>query len=409
MPVFEYKAFDKKGKKVGGIVTAEGPAAARLKLSREGVYPVRMREVRAAAGKAFSKPVLERLAVFQRIHPAEVTAALRQLATLVSSGLPLLECLGGLIEQTEQRRLHRIFTQIRETVLEGGALHRAMADHPAVFNAIDVNMVKAGEEGGALDVILRRLADFSERRVKLRRRVESAMAYPLFLFLISSVILVFLMAFVMPKVVGIFEGMELSLPLATRVLIATTAFLRSYWWLLAVAAVGLSVAAAVWVRTERGGRVWDLLRLRAPLVGRLHAKAVIARFTRTLSILLRSGIPLVGALNIARLSTGNRLMEESIADTARQVGEGADFGGQLRSTGRFPPLVVQLVRAGEQSGELEDMLEKAAEVYEEEVETAIAALTSILEPAIILLMGVAVLFMVLAILLPIFDMTGAIR
>ena len=245
--------------------------------------------------------------------------------------------------------------------------------------------------------------------MKMKKRVESALAYPLFLFMVSSIILIFLMTFVMPKILTIFHGMEMTLPFSTRVLIFVTAFLKQYWWLLLSGAAGLMVAVLSAVRTVKGRRAWDRIRLLMPLAGKLQQKTVIARFTRTLSILLKSGIPLVESLEIAKLSMDNRIMEDTITEAVRQVGEGSDFATPLKKSGRFPPLVVQLVRAGEQGGELEEMLAKAADVYEDDVETSIATLTSILEPVIILFMGLVVLFMVLAVLLPIFDMTGGVK
>ncbi len=409
MPVFEYKALTKKGKRIDGILTADGPSAARLKLSQDLVFPTEIKAVKESAKKSSTKTFLPRTPRFQRINPVEVTTALRQLATLVSSGLPLLDCLNGLIEQTEQAKLTKIFTQIREKVVEGDSLSQAMAAHPAVFNQIYVNMIRAGETGGALDVILKRLADFSEKRMKLKKKIEAAMAYPIFLLMISSIILIFLMSFVMPKVIGIFEGMELTLPWSTRALMLVTHFMKQFWWLTVLGLIALFVMVSAWVKTKKGGLVWDRIRLHVPILGRLHNKAVIARFTRTLSILLKSGITLVDSLEIARLSMGNRIMEDAIKDTAKLVEEGSDFATPLKNTGRFPPLIVQLTRAGEQSGELEEMLAKGAEVYEDDVESIITSLTSIMEPAIILLMGAVVGFMVMAILLPIFDMTGGIR
>ena len=404
MPVFEYKALDGKGKKIRGLITADGPAAARLKLSQDLLYPTDIREVKEEK-KPSAQALVSPFAKLQRVNPVEVTTALRQLATLISSGLPLVESLGGVIDQSEDSKLRKIFTQVRERVLEGNSLAQAMSAHPGVFSHIHVNMVRAGETGGALDIILRRLADFSEKRLKLKKRIESAMTYPIFLLLISSIILIFLMTFVMPKVVGIFKGMKLALPWSTQVLI----LISHYWWLLAVGAVGLAVLIAALVKTEIGGRAWDRIKMGFPLLGRLHRKAVIARFTRTLSILLKSGIPLVDALEIARPSMGNRILEDGIREAARLVGEGSDFATPLRQKGGFPPLVVQLVRAGEKSGELEEMLAKAAEVYEDDVEATIASLTSIIEPVVILFMGVVVGFIVMAILLPIFEMTSGIR
>ena len=409
MPVFEYKALNKKGKKTGGIITADGPTAARLKLSQDLIYPTEIKEVKAATKRFFTGTFLPRFSGFRRINPVEVTTALRQLATLVSSGLPLLDCLNGLIEQTEQDQLKKVFTQIRERVVEGSSLSQAMAAHPAIFDQIYVNMVRAGETGGALDIILKRLSDFSEKRMKLKKKLEAAMTYPLFLLMISSIILIFLMSFVMPKVIGVFKGMELALPWTTRALILGTNFMRQFWWLVGMGLITIFAMVSAWVKTDRGRWIWDRMRLHIPIFGRLHQKAVIARFTKTLSILLKSGIQLVDSMEIARLSMGNRIMEDAIKDSIRLVGEGSGFATPLKETGRFPPLVVQLIRAGEQSGELDEMLAKAAEVYEDDVETTITSLTSIIEPAIILGMGLMVGFIVLAILLPIFDMTRGIR
>lgn len=409
MPVYEYRALNSRGRKVSGIITAEGPAGARLKLSQGSVFPIEVREVAEEEKPGASGSLLSRIAALSRVNPMEVTTALRQLATLVSSGLPMLDCLNGLIEQTEGRHLKRIFIQIREKVVEGNSLSGAVAAHPGVFSEIHVNMIRAGEQGGALGIILKRLADFSERRMKLKKKVEAALAYPLFLIMISTVILIFLMSFVMPKVIGIFQGMHLALPWTTRGLILVTHFMQHFWWLLVLGIGGIAGALYEWVRTETGGRMWDAVRLRVPLFGKLHHKSVVARFTRTLSILLKSGIPLVESLEISRPSMGNRIMEEAVEETAKAVGEGQNFATPLKKSGRFPPLVVQLVRAGEQSGELEEMLEKCAEVYEDDVESVIATLTSLIEPALILTMGAVVGFMVMAILLPIFDMTAGVK
>ena len=245
--------------------------------------------------------------------------------------------------------------------------------------------------------------------MKLKKKVEAALAYPLFLILISTVIVIFLMSFVMPKVISIFQGMHLALPWTTQVLILMTHFMQRFWWLVVLGIGGIAAGLYAWVKTETGGRIWDRIRLRVPLFGKLHHKSVIARFTRTLSILLKSGIPLVESLEVSRLSMGNRIMEEAVEETAKGVGEGQDFATPLKKSHRFPPLVVQLIRAGEQSGELEEMLAKSAEVYEDDVESVIATLTSLIEPAIILTMGGVVGFMVMAILLPIFDMTAGVK
>ena len=409
MPVFEYSALNRKGRKVSGIIAADGPAAARLRLSQDMIFPVEVREVKEKAKRFSAETFLSSFSVFKRINPVEVTIALRQLATLVSSALPLVECLNGLIEQTEHAQLKKIFIQIREKVVEGSSLSQAMAEHPAVFSPIYFNMVMASETGGALDIILKRLADFSEGRMKLKKKVEAALVYPIVLIMISGIILLFLMSFVMPKVIGVFQGMELALPLSTRVLILITHFLKQFWWLVCLGIVVLGLIISTWIKSDKGRRIWDKIRLRIPFLGRLHHKVVIARFTRTLSLLLRSGLVLVDSLETARLSMGNRIMEDAVKETIKFVGEGEDLATPLKRTGRFPPLVIQLIQAGEKSGNLEEMLAKAAEVYEDDVDSAISSLTSIIEPAVILVMGGIVGFIVMAILLPIFDMTGGMK
>ncbi|MEW6664880.1 MAG: type II secretion system inner membrane protein GspF [Thermodesulfobacteriota bacterium] len=409
MPVFEYSALDSDGRRTRGVITADGAVAARMRLSQDRVYPMEIREVDDVEKPPGLDAVLSRLRPGRALTPLEVSTVLRQMATLVSAGLPLVDSLQGVIEQTEHRGLKGILIQIKERVIEGRSLSQAMGAHPSVFGPIHVNMVRAGETGGALDVVLTRLADYSEKRRKLGKKIESAMVYPFFLILIAGIILIFLMSFVMPKVLGVFAGMKLALPWSTRTLIWLTRAVSQYWWMLLLGPILLGVVCSRILKTEKGRKVWDRVRLRAPLLGTMHRKAVIARFTGTLSVLLKSGIPLVESLEIARSSMGNVLMEQKIQETARLIGEGGDLATPLRRNGWFPPMVIQLVRAGEQSGQLEEMFARAAAVYEDEVETHVASLTSLIEPVIILVMGLVVGFLVLAILLPIFDMTSGIK
>jgi len=409
MPVFEYKALDRNGRSRSGVITADGPAAARLLLTRDKIYPEEIQEVGSGERQGLQGGTLALLTRLRRVNPSEVVTAMRQMATLVSSGLPLVECLNGVIEQTDASGFKRVLIQVMEKVTEGSSLSQAMAAHPAAFEPIQVNMIRAGEAGGALDAVLTRLADYAEKRRKLKKKLETAMVYPLFLLLISGVIVLFLMTFVMPKVLTIFQGMKLALPWATRALIWGSGFLKGWWWALILGAVAVSAGFSVLVRTERGGRAWDRVRMGAPLMGKLHRKAAVARFCRTFSTLLKSGISLVDSLEIARPSLGNRIMEGRIEEAARLVGEGSDLATPLKQRAGFPSMVIQLVRAGEKSGDLEGMLAKAAEVYEDELEADIASVTALIEPGVILFMGVLVGFFVMAILLPIFDMTAGIK
>jgi len=408
MAVFEYRAVNDKGKKVRGIITAEGPSSARFKLTQSRVFPVEVKEIGPGNRASRFEGLQFWFVRLRRIDSMLVSGCLRQLATLISSGLPLVDSLGTLAEQVEHPRLKRKITQIREKVIEGSAFYQAMSEHPDVFDTVSVNMVRAAESAGGLDTILQRLADFSERSLRTRKKIAAAMTYPVFLLMIAGIILVFLMTFVMPKVVGIFKGMELALPWSTRALIWLTDFARDWWWLAVLCFIGLG-GMTVWLAKGPGAHAWDRLRLRVPVMGKLHRKSVMARFTRTLAVLLRSGLPLVQSLEIARLSLGNRVVEEAVEKATKQVEEGADFATPLKLTGHVPPLIIQLLRAGEQSGELEAMLEKAADIYEEEVNAGIGSLTSLLEPVIILVMGIVVAFVVMAVLLPIFDMSAGIR
>ena len=409
MPVFEYKALNQKGKNVRGVITADGLAAARQKLSQDLIFPMSIKEVQSEAKSSPLRELLFRLPFWQKINPVEVTTALRQFATLASSSLPILDCMNGLIDQIEQPRLKKVFSQIKEKVSEGSPLYQALSAHPAIFSNIHVNLVRAGEAGGALGLILLQLADFSEKRLKFKKKLEAALAYPAFLIMVSAGMLIFLVSFVMPKIVGLFKSMHVALPLLTRGLIAFTGFMQHFWWLVLAVVVAIAALISLWLKTEKGGRTWDRLRLHLPLAGKLHYEAVVARFCRTLSILLKSGIPLIEALEISGHAMGNRIMEDQIREISTLVGEGEPLSGPLKRVAHFPPLVIQLVRAGEQSGELENMLAKAAEVYEDQVETGIATLMSIIEPLIILGMGIIVLVMVLSILLPILDLTSSIK
>lgn len=408
MAVYEYRAVNDKGKKVSGIITAEGPSSARFKLTQSRVFPVELKEVSSEGKEGRFEDLQFWFSRLRRIDPVLVSGCLRQLATLTSSGLPLVDSLGTLAEQVDHFGLKRKITQIREKVIEGSAFYQAMSEHPDVFDTVSVNMVRAAESAGGLDTILQRLADFSERSLRTRKKIAAAMTYPVFLLMITGIILVFLMTFVMPKVVGIFKGMDLALPWSTRALILLTDFARDWWWLVALCLIGFG-GITVWFARGPGAYAWDRIRLRVPVMGKLHRKSVMARFTRTLAVLLRSGLSLVQSLEIARLSLGNRVVEAAVEKATKQVEEGADFATPLKLTGHFPPLIIQLLRAGEQSGELEAMLEKAADIYEEDVNAGIGSLTSLLEPVIILVMGIVVAFVVMAVLLPIFDMSAGIR
>ncbi|MGH7802973.1 MAG: type II secretion system inner membrane protein GspF [Candidatus Binatia bacterium] len=409
MPVFAYQGLSPDGRTVSGIVDAENVRAARLKLRRTGVYPTAVHETAVEPERKEGRFNLSRRITFERVSAQDLSILTRQLSTLTSAGLPLVESLSALIEQVDREGLKRILSQIRERVNEGSSLADAMGEHPRIFNDLFVNMVRAGEASGALDVVLLRLADYAEASARLQSRVRSALTYPFVMTFIGGGVLLFLLTYVVPKITRVFTQSKQVLPLPTRLLLATSQFLASYWWIFAILAIGAAFALRAWIRTERGREKVDGWSLRVPIFGRLLQKIAVARFARTLSTLLASGIALLPSLDIVKNVVANRLIFHAIEGARDAIREGQPIAPPLKRSGVFPPLIVHMIAVGERSGELEAMLGKAADTYEGEVDTTVAALTSLLEPVMIVFMGGVVGFIVIAILLPIFQMSQIVR
>jgi general secretion pathway protein F len=298
---------------------------------------------------------------------------------------------------------------VREQVVEGGNLADAMKQHPAVFNDLYVNMVRAGEASGALDIVLIRLAEYTERAAALRGKVRSALTYPVFMGMASMGILFFLLSYVVPKVTRIFEERNAKLPTLTLVLLAISGFLSTYWWAILAVIVIAVIAVRVSIRTPAGRLRFDALTLRIPYFGKVLKKVALARFARTLSTLLLGGIPLLQALDIVKHVVSNMVLSNAIEDGRNSIREGHSVADPLKKSGLFPPLLVHMIAVGEKSGELEQMLSRAADAYDGEVEASVSALSSIMEPVLVIFMGGVVLFIVLAILLPIFDLNQLVK
>jgi len=409
MPVYEYIALDDRGHRLKGIVDAASAAGARQKLRETRIFPVTLKESSAQQqGHAPARKALEGIA--GKVSLREISVMTRQLATLLGAGLPLVPSLSVLVSQTAHPRLKKTLAQIREDVNEGNSLTGSFSRHPGTFPPFYVNMIRAGEASGTVNLVLERLADFSESQQALKTRIRSALAYPLFMFLIGSLVLLFLVAFVVPNITRIFQEMHQTLPGITLLLIAVSRFLQSFWWviLLAAAAGFLALRYAV-TQTEKGWRFWDRLKLTAPLFGPVIRKMAVARFSRTLGTLLQSGVPLLSAMEIVRNVVDNRLIADDLLSAGREVEEGQPFSASLARRGFFPPMVIEMIAVGEQSGNLEPMLHRVADSYEREVESRILMMTSLLEPAMVLLMGLIVGFIVVSILLPIFEMNQLVR
>ena len=405
MPLYAYRGLDAGGRSVGGVVDADSPRGARQKLRRTGVFPTDLSEERNGAPRTVR--ALTRRP--ERVPAAELAAITRQFATLVAAGLPLVEALGALAEQAERPSLSRTLAQVRQEVTEGSSLADALAQHPRLFASLYVNMVRAGEASGALHVVLERLADYTENQARLLGKVRSALTYPAIMLLLSATILFFLLSYVVPKVTRIFQETHQQLPLPTRLLLAVSDFVAQWWWLLLMILAAAAVGAARWARTPAGRERVDRLTLAVPYLGRLAQKLAVARFARTLSTLLASGIGLLPALDIVKSIVDNTVLTRAIERARDAIREGQSIAPPLRESGLFPPLVVHMVAVGERSGQLEAMLSKAADTYDDEVENAVVALTTILEPVIIVFMGGVVLFIVLAILLPIFELNRIVH
>jgi len=407
MPIFAYRGLDASGKTIRGMIDADNPRSARMKLRGSGIYPAELQEETRTETSCIQTTRNVRT-LFQRVSLQDTAVMTRQLATLVGAGVPLVQALNALINQVENNNLRKVITQVRERINEGSTLSDAMKPYPRVFSNLYTNMVGAGEASGALEVVLLRLADFIENQVNLRNKIRATLAYPIFMLFIGTGILFFLMTFVIPSVTQVFQDSQRVLPAPTIILLAFSEFLKNYWWLLAGMIIAAAMCSRRYIRTDAGSMFYDRLKLRIPILGGLSTKIAISRFARTLATLLRSGIPLLSSLEIVRTIVNNRVIADAIAAAQDNIREGQDIHTPLARGGVFPPLVIQMIAIGEKSGELEHMLLKVAEAYDNEVDSSIGSITSMLEPVMILAMGVVVGFIVLAILLPIFEMTQGI-
>jgi len=403
-PVYEYVSLNEVGKRVKGILDAESPSAVRQKLRARGLRTLDVTEV---AEKRSSGWKFETL--WPRMSSRDVGLLLRRFATLLDSGLPLVECIEALLEQTDKPVVQKVLRNLRERVLEGEPLWQAMAQHPRVFTELQVNMVRAGESSGSLDIVLLRLADLMEARLDLQNKVRAALAYPSFMLVVGTGVLFFLISFVIPQITSLFRETGQQLPWPTTFLIYVSSWMQRFWW---VGMAVVVVALVFWkrfLRTHQGKRFKARLLLRLPVTRTFITQLVVARFTRTLGALLAAGMPLLNALNTSRTVLGNAVFSDAVEEVEKEVGEGKSLTETLKAAGIFPSMAVHMVHSGEKSGKLEAMLIKVADTYEKEVSTSLTIIMSLLEPVMILGMAIAVGFIVVAVLLPIFEMTQGIR
>ncbi|MHA7836736.1 MAG: type II secretion system F family protein, partial [bacterium] len=390
MPVYAYKGVTQSGRTTRGTVSADGLRAARSKMRANGIFLTEISESQGAradrTGEARAARGLDlEIKLPVRIPAMERAMATRQLATLVSAGVPLVEALGALVDQTEHKALKGVFARVRDKVNEGASLADALVA-TGRFDNLYVSMVRAGEASGALDAVLARVADYLEDQVRLNNRVLSILTYPLFMLLFAVVVVGIMVTLVLPQITELLVSQDLELPWYTVAVIGSSDLLRGYWWLLMLGAVGLVFLYRAVARSDRGRNLLDRFWLRFPVIGRVIRFLAIARFTRTLGSLLASSVNIVQALVIARHVANNSVFAAAADDARESILEGASLATPLRQSGQFPPLVTTMVEVGERSGDLQGMLIKVADTYEEQVETSVSRLTSLLEPVLILLM-----------------------
>ena len=412
MPVYQYRGYRTDGGAATGIVDAESVKVARLKLRKEGVFPIDVVEQgqtlarRPGTIRIRVTPALGRSASLTSNDLAMMT---RQFATLLVAGLPLVDALGVLVDQAEKKPVKSLLADLREQIREGKSLSAVLETYEEDFSQIYVHMVRAGEASGALDQILFRLAEFLEKQLALKAKVTNAILYPALMLIVGVSVLFFLMTFVVPKITAVFASMNQALPWPTVALMSVSQLFADYWLLVLGLVVGGILLTPRIVRTDSGRMAADRVILRLPLIGDLARMVSISRLTSTLATMLASGVQLLDALDVSKRVMNNRVLEETVEEARQNIREGETIADPLKRSGEFPALVTHMIAVGERSGEMEEMLHRVSQIYDGEVERVITRLTSLMEPIMILVMGIIVFFIVVAILLPIFEMGQMVR
>lgn len=406
MPVFGYRGLATDGRAVSGVIDADSARTARGKLRTLGVFPTEISEEVVSRARDWRSY----LPVFRlRMSAGDLALLTRQLGSLLTGGVPLVDALGLLTDQANRPGVKKMLSQVRERVREGASLADALALHADIFSELYVSMVRAGEAAGALETVLDRLADYSESQAELVRKVRGALTYPIIMMLVGTGIMGFLVTYVVPQVATVFTQNSSALPLATQILVGFAAFLTTYWWLIGLCVLGIVGGLSYYISTPKGRYRYDALVLKCPYVGVTMTKVITARFARTLSTLLASGVQVLPAMDAVRLVVTNRLLADAVQKSRESIREGHGMGQTLAASGLFPPMLVEMIRVGERSGELEVMLERAAGSYEREVSASLAQMTTLLEPVMTIVMAGMIVFMILAVLLPIFQLNQIIQ
>ena len=402
MPIFEYKGLTKDGKNTKGIIDSENLRAARQKLKKDGIFVVSIEDRKKSSNKKSSSKVKT-----GSVPVKDLSLMTRQLATLIKANIPLVDALTAVSEQVENHILSEAIADCKNMVNEGHSLHKALSKYPSVFSNIFISMAEAGEMSGTLDVILLRLAEFTETQADLRQRVSSAMTYPIIMLVVITLVIFGLFTSVLPKILSIFESFpDISLPWYTQAIASISQVFVNQWYIFAGFIVGSVFLFMNWKNSTEGKKSWDGISIKLPLVGEIIKMVAIARFTRTLSTLLAGGVPMLNALDIVRNVVDNHVIALAIDEARSNISEGESIAGPLKKSNLFPPLVVHMVNIGEKTGELENMLTLVADAYDFQVKSKIDSITSLLNPIMTLLIGAVVFIIVISIIVPMFELTS---
>ncbi|SHJ82622.1 type II secretion system F family protein [Tepidibacter formicigenes] len=402
MPNYKYSAIDKSGKKIEGKHTANSKEEVLLMLRQKNYYPTKVEEDIGSKEIRLSD-------MFRKIKTKDIAVFCRQFYTLLNAGVTIINCLDILRLQTENKKFAKIIGNIHDDVQKGLTFSEGLKKQKDIFPDLLINMIEAGEVSGNLDVIMERMAVHYEKENKINNKIKGAMAYPMILSIVAVGVIVFLLTFVMPTFVGMFESSGVQLPLPTRILLFISEIIKNYWYIHLLTLTVIIYGIIKYMKSDRGKSFLGIIKFRIPIVKGLNQKIITSRFTRTLSTLLSSGVPLIQSLEIVSKIVGNIIVEKGILKAKEEVRKGIDLATPIKNIGVFPPMATSMIKIGEESGSLDEILEKTANFYDEEVETALEQFTKLLEPLMIVVMAVVVGFIVIAMVLPMFDMMNTIE
>ncbi len=408
MPQFTYEGKTRTGEVKKGTIEAPSRAAVTAQLRKQNITPTTIKESKKGGG-GLQLSSGAGIALFQpSVSPKDVVVFARQFATMIDAGLPLVQCLEILASQQDNPTFKKVLFEVKADVEGGSTFAEALSKHPKCFDELFVSLIEAGEIGGILDTILNRLAIFLEKSIKLKRQIKGALIYPAAIITVAAIVTIVILIFVIPTFQKMFEGFDAALPLPTQIVIALSTFVQNYILLIIVGLIAMGFGIRQLYRTENGRKVMDNMALKAPLIGPIIRKSAVARFTRTLGTMVSSGVPILEALTITAKTSGNRTIETAILQTRSSISEGKTIAEPLAESKAFPPMVVQMIAVGEATGSMDTMLQKIADFYEDEVDTAVKSLTSLLEPALMLFLGITVGGLIVSMYLPIFKLATVI-